>query len=153
MTTKKILIIVAAVVLVIGLIVVVFVGGIIAVVFYSIGRSEAAETARYYLRTNERSKQDIGEIKDFSKFVTGSINLNNGSGNATINLKVIGERKTVTASVDLIYRNGQPFVVVTPAGETAPRSLRLVSAKAARKFVFHCRSRTSSVVSSNGSRS
>ena len=117
MTTKKIFIIVVAVALVIGLIVVVFVGGIIGVAFYSIGRSEAAETARNYLRTSERLKQDIGEIKDFSKFVTGSINLNNGSGNATINLKVIGERKTVTASVDLIYRNGQPWRVTAASYE------------------------------------
>jgi hypothetical protein len=111
MTTKKILIIVAAVVLVIGLIVVVFVGGIIGVVFYSIGRSEAAETARDYLRTNERLKQDIGEIKDFGKIVTGNVQINNGSGTATINLKVIGERQTVNASVDLIYRNGRPWQV------------------------------------------
>jgi len=111
MTTKKILIIVAAVALVIGLIVVVFVGGIIGVAFYSVGRSEAAETARYFLRTNERLKQDIGEIKEFGSFVTGSININNGSGNATINLKVHGERQTVNASVDLVYRNGQPWRV------------------------------------------
>jgi hypothetical protein len=112
MTTKKILIIVGAVVLVIGLIVVVFVGGIIGVAFYSVGRSEAAETARYFLRTNERLKQEIGEIKDFGKFVTGSININNDSGNATINLKVVGERQTVNASVDLVYRNGQPWRVI-----------------------------------------
>jgi hypothetical protein len=111
MTTKKILIIVAAVVLVIGLIVVVFVGGIIGVVFYSIGSSEAAQTARDYLRTNERLKEDIGEIKDFGKIVTGNVQINNGSGTATINLKVIGERQTVNASVDLIYRNGRPWQV------------------------------------------
>lgn len=117
MTTKKILIIVGAVVLVIGLIVVVFVGGIIGVAFYSVGRSEAAETARYFLRTNERLKQDIGEIKDFGSFVTGSININNGSGNATINLKVVGERQTVNASVDLVYRNGQPWRVTAASYE------------------------------------
>ena len=117
MTTKKILIIVAAVVLVIGLIVVVFVGGIIGVVFYSIGRSEAAETARYYLRTNERLKQDIGEIKDFGKIVTGNVQINNGSGTATINLKVIGERQTVNASVGLIYRNGRPWQVTEASYE------------------------------------
>lgn len=111
MTTKKILFIVAAVVLVIGLIVVVFAGGIIGVVFYSIGRSEAAETARDYLRTNERLKQDLGEIKDFGKIVTGNVQINNGSGTATINLKVIGERQTVNAGVDLIYRNGRPWQV------------------------------------------
>ncbi len=111
MTTKKIVIIVVAIALVIGLIVVVVVGGIIGVAFYSVGRSEAAETARYFLRTNERLKQDIGEIKDFGSIVTGSININNGSGNATINLKVVGERQTVNASVDLVYRNGQPWRV------------------------------------------
>jgi len=111
MTTKKILIIVAAVVLVIGLIVVVFVGGIIGIAFYSIGRSEAAETSRYYLRTNELLKQDIGEINDFGKIVTGNVQINNGSGTATINIKVIGDRQTVNASVDLIYRNGRPWQV------------------------------------------
>ena len=117
MTTKKILIIVVAVALVIGLIVVVFVGGIIGVVFYSIGRSEAAETARDYLRTSERLKQDIGEIKDFGKIVTGNVQINNGSGTATINLKVIGERQTINASVDLIYRNGRPWQVTEASYE------------------------------------
>lgn len=117
MTTKKIVIIVVAVVLIIGLIVVVFVGGIIGVVFYSIGRSEAAETARDYLRTNERLKQDIGEIKDFGKIVTGNVQINNGSGTATINIKVIGERQTVNASVDLIYRNGRPWQVTSASYE------------------------------------
>jgi len=112
MTTKKIVIIVVAIALVIGLIVVVVVGGIIGVAFYSIGHSEAAETSRSFLRTNERLKQDIGEIKDFGSFVTGNVSINNGSGNATINLKVVGERQTVNASVDLVYRNGQPWRVV-----------------------------------------
>src|SRR3989442_15936343 len=108
MTTKKILIIVVAVVLVIGLIVVVFVGGIIGVAFYSIGRSEAAETARYYLRTNEQLKQDIGEIKDGAKIVTGNVHINNRIGTATSNIKVIGERQTGNASVHLMDRNGRP---------------------------------------------
>lgn len=109
MTTKKIVIIVAAVVLVIGIIVVVVVGGIIGVAFYSLSRSEAAEAARHFLQTNEQLKQDIGEIKEFGSLVTGSISINNNSGNATINLKVVGERQTVNASVDLVYRSGQPW--------------------------------------------
>ncbi len=112
MSTKKIVIIVAVIVLVIGLVVVVFVGGIIGVAFYSIGHSDAAETARNFLRTNERLKQDIGEVKDFGSIVTGSVNINNGSGTATINLKVHGDRKAVNASVDLVYRNGQPWRVI-----------------------------------------
>jgi hypothetical protein len=112
MTTKKIVIIVVSIVLVLGLIVVVVAGGIIGIALYSVGHSEAAETARNYLRANERLKQDIGEVKEFGSFVTGSININNGSGNSTVNLKVVGERKVVNASVDLVYRNGQPWRVV-----------------------------------------
>lgn len=112
MTTKKIVIIVVSIVLVLGLLVVVVVGGIIGIALYSVGHSEAAETARNFLRANERLKQDVGEVKEFGSFVTGSININNGNGTSTVNLKVVGERKTVNASVDLVYRSGQPWRVV-----------------------------------------
>src|SRR3989442_1257943 len=135
MTTKKILIIVVAVVLVIGLIVVVFVGGIIGVAFYSIGRSEAAETARYYLRTNEQLKQDIGEIKDFGKIVTGNVQINNGSGTATINIKVIGERQTVNASVDLMYRNGRPWQVTAASYENKGQTIELLNPYKAQQLL------------------
>ena len=111
MTTRKIVIIVVSIVLAMALIVVVVAGGIIGVVFYSIGNSEAAETARSFLRSNERLKGDIGEIKEFGSIVTGSVNIDGGSGRATINLKAVGERKTVNASVELVYRNGQPWRV------------------------------------------
>lgn len=111
MTTKKIVIILVSIVLVIGLIVVVVAGGIIGIVFYSIGNSEAASTARSFLQKNELLKNDIGEIKEFGSIVTGSVNIDGGSGKATINLKAVGERKTVNATVELIYRNGQPWRV------------------------------------------
>ncbi len=123
MSTRKILIIIGVVVLTLTLLVVAFVGAIIGIAFYSIGHSEAAETAKTFLRDNERLKQDIGNVKDFGTFVTGNVNLQNNDGNATINIKVIGERKTVNASVDLIYRNGRAWRVtaasyVTAEGET-----------------------------------
>ncbi len=62
-------------------------------------------------------------MKDFGSFVTGNIDIKNRDGNATINIKVIGERKAVNASVDLVYRNGQPWRVIgasykNEAGET-----------------------------------
>jgi len=117
MTTKKIVIIILSIVLAIALIVVVVAGGIIGVVFYSIGNSEAAGTARSFLQSNERLKSDIGEVKEFGRVVTGSVNIDGGSGKATINLKVIGERKTVNASVELIYRNGQPWRVTAASYE------------------------------------
>ena len=102
MTTKKIVLIIAGVVGVLGLVVVLFVVGIVGVALYQVGNSEAARKSRDFLRTNEKLKQDIGEVKDFGSIVTGSVSISGGAGNATINLKVIGERKTVNASVDLI---------------------------------------------------
>jgi len=80
--------------------------------FYSIGKSEAATTAKTYLRSNEKLKQDIGEVKDFGAFVTGSIDVQNSDGDATLKLKVIGARKTVNATVDLTYRLGRSWHVV-----------------------------------------
>ena len=112
MTTKKIVTIVVLVLVVIGLVVVIFAGGIVGFAFYSIGRSEAATTAKTYLRSNEKLKQDIGEVKDFGAFVTGSIDVQNSDGDATLKLKVIGARKTVNATVDLTYRLGRSWHVV-----------------------------------------
>jgi flagellar basal body-associated protein FliL len=111
MTTKKIVLIIVSILIVLGLIVVVFVGGIVGFVFYKINNSEAAQVSKDFLKTNERLKQDIGEVKDFGKFVTGNINVENGNGTAELSIKVIGERKTVNASVELMYRSGHQWRV------------------------------------------
>ena len=111
MTTKKIIIIVASIVIVLGLIVVLFVAGIVGFAFYQISNGEAGTTAKAFLKSSERLKQDIGEVKDFGSFVTGNINVSNGDGTARLNLKVIGEGKTVNASVELMYRNGRQWRV------------------------------------------
>lgn len=115
MATKKIIAIVLIVLLVIGTVVLIFAGGVVGFVFYSIGNSDAANTARAYLRDNEKLKQEIGEVKEFGKFVSGSINVQNGDGDARLKLKVIGERKTVDATVDLSYRTGHLWRVVNAA--------------------------------------
>jgi Cytochrome oxidase complex assembly protein 1 len=111
MSTKKIILIIAGIIAVLGLIVALFVVAIGGFVFRTIGHSEAAETARTYLRNNEILKRDIGEVKDFGWFVTGNINVQNGDGVATLYLKVIGEKKTVNARVDLSYRNNRAWRV------------------------------------------
>lgn len=111
MTTKKIVLIVGAVVVVLGLVVVLFVGGIVGFALYQIGNSKAALTAKDFLRNNEKLKQDIGEVKDFGSIVTGSVNISQGNGEATLNLKVIGERKTVNASVHLVLVSGSAWRV------------------------------------------
>jgi hypothetical protein len=123
MTTKKIIVIVASVVIVLGLIVLLFVGGIVGMVFYGIGNSDAANVSKEFLKKNERLKQDIGEVKDFGKFITGNVNLSNGDGHAELNIKVIGERKEVNAAVELVFRSGHQWRVTAAsyrneAGET-----------------------------------
>ncbi len=111
MTTKKIVLIIAGIICVLALVVAIFVGGIAWFVFHTIGTSEAADTARTYLRSNARLKQDIGEVQDFGSFVTGQINVENGDGVATLHLKVIAEKRTVNARVDLSYRENRAWRV------------------------------------------
>lgn len=123
MTTKKIVLIVVAVVAVLGLVVVLFVGGIVGFALYQVGNSEAAVKAKDFLRASETLKQDIGEVKDFGSIVTGGVNFSGGSGRATINLKVIGERKTVNGTVDLVLVSGNTWRVssasyVNDSGQT-----------------------------------
>ncbi|PWT93351.1 MAG: hypothetical protein C5B55_04695 [Blastocatellia bacterium] len=111
MTTKKIILIVVGVLVALGLLILVFVGGIIGIAFYTVSHSQAAVTAKDFLHNNEKLKSDIGDVKDFGNLVTGSVNINNDRGEATINLKVYGEKKTVNASVNLVYVNGQMWRV------------------------------------------
>lgn len=136
MTTKKIVIIVASVVIVLCLIVVLFVGGIVGMVFYGIGNSDAANVSKEFLRNSERLKQDIGEVKSFGKLVTGNININNGDGTAELNIKVIGERKEVNASVALVYRQGHQWRVTAASYKNeAGETVDLVNAYGLRKFI------------------
>ena len=115
MTTKKIVTIVVSILLALGLLVAIFAGGILLFVFQQVGNSDAAAVARSFLKSNDRLKQDIGEVTAFGWFITGNINIQNGSGTATLNLKVIGTRKTVNATVDLIYRSGKEWRVTSAA--------------------------------------
>jgi hypothetical protein len=123
MTTKKIVLIVGGVVVVLGFLVVCFVGGIIGLALYEVGNSQAAVKAKDFLRNSEKLKAETGPIKDFGSIVTGSVNLHNGSGEATLHLKVIGERQTVNATVDLLLVSGGAWRVssasyVNPSGQT-----------------------------------
>lgn len=105
MTTKKILLIIGGVVVVLGLVVALFVGGIVGLALYQVANSEAAVKSKDFLRKSEKLKADIGEVKDFGSIITGSVNVVDGNGQATLNLKVIGAEETVDASVNLVYVN------------------------------------------------
>ncbi|HXT62612.1 MAG TPA: cytochrome c oxidase assembly factor Coa1 family protein [Pyrinomonadaceae bacterium] len=128
MSTTKIVAIVLSIAAVLGLIVVLFVGGIAWFTFRTIGSSQAADEARAYLRTNQKLKDGIGEVKDFGSFVTGSINVHNQDGDATLKLKVYGERKTVSATVDLMYRSNRDWRVTGARYESDGRTVDLMSA-------------------------
>lgn len=135
MTAKKIIVVAASLVIGLGLIVVLFVGGIVGIAFYQVGNSEAGTTAKAFLKKNERLKQDTGEIKDFGTFVTGNINISNGDGTATLNLKVIGERKTVNASVEMMYRSGHQWRVTAASFKNdAGETIDLLNPYEARRF-------------------
>jgi hypothetical protein len=121
--TKKTLVILLSVLGGLVLLIVLFVGAILGIVFYTISHSEAAQTTKSFLRSNEKLKQDIGEVKDFGSIITGSVNTQNNSGDATLNIKVIGERRTVNATVVMMYRAGRNWRVtdatyVNEAGQT-----------------------------------
>jgi hypothetical protein len=107
----QLFLIIVGIIAVLGLIVALFVGGIAWFAFHAIGTSEAADQARTYLRNNQVLKQDIGEVKDYGSFVTGNVNAHNGDGEATLYLKVIGEKRNVNARVDLSYRNNRSWRV------------------------------------------
>ena len=128
MSTKKIVLIITGVVAVLCLIVALFVGGIAWFVFHTIGTSQAADTARAYLRNNEKLKRDIGEVKDFGWLVTGNINVQNGDGVATLYLKVIGENRNVNARVDLSYRNNRDWRVTDASYDRDKQTIQLMEA-------------------------
>jgi hypothetical protein len=136
MTTKKIVLIVGAVVLAVGLLVVIFVGAIVGFALHSIGNSEAAVTAKEFLRHNERLQQDIGEVKDFGSIITGSISVENGNGAASLNIKVIGARKTVNASVELMHGKGREWRVTEASYQNeSGQTIDLLKAYEAQDFI------------------
>jgi len=128
MSTKKIVLIVVGVVAALCLIVALFVGGIAWFVFHTIGTSEAADTARTYLRNNQKLKQDIGEVKDFGSLVTGNINVSNGDGVATLYIKAIGENHAVNARVDLSYRSNRAWRVTDASYDRDGQTVDLMQA-------------------------
>jgi hypothetical protein len=117
MTTKKIVLIVGSVLVVLAALVTVFIGGIVGVALFQLGNSDAAIKAKDFLRNSEKLKMETGEVKDFGSIVTGSMNFQGGNGEATLNLKVIGEQKTVNASVHLLLVSGNSWRVSSASYE------------------------------------
>lgn len=113
MTTKKIVFIVGGVLAVLGFLTTIFFVLVVFLGLYTVKNSESAEKAKTYLRTNEKLKQDIGEVQNFGNIVTAAINDRNGNSEVTLRLKVFGERKTVNATVDLMLVQGNTWRVTS----------------------------------------
>ena len=126
MSTKKIILIIAGIVGVLALIVVLFVGGIAWFAVHTIGNSEAAETARTFLRNNEILKRDIGGVKEFGSLITGSVNVQNTDGEATLHIKVYGEQRAVNATVELSYRSNRAWRVTGATYQRDGQTIDLV---------------------------
>ena len=110
-------------------------GGIVGFALYTVGQSDAAVTAKDFLRNNQRLKDDIGEVQT-SAPLSGSVNVHNSNGDASIGLKVIGERRTVNATVGLAYRDGRPWRVVSASYvNDAGRVVDLINAYEAQQEV------------------
>ena len=105
MTTKKMLLAIGGVVVVLGFLVVCFVGAIVGFALYQVSHSEAAAKARDFLQKSEKLQTDIGTVKDFGSIVTGNVSVDDANGTATLHLKVIGERQTVNATVEMLLSN------------------------------------------------
>jgi len=123
MTTKKVLLMVGGVVVVLAFIVICFVGAIVGFALYQVSNSEAAARSRDFLSKSEKLQADIGKVKDFGSIVTGKMGFHeSGAGAARLNLKVIGERRTVNATVELVFSNRQwavsKAVYVNSSGQT-----------------------------------
>lgn len=124
-TTKRLLVVIFGILGGLSLLVALFVGAILGLAFYTIGKSEAASTAKRFLKENEKLKQDVGEVRDFGSLVTGSINTGEENGTATLNLKVIGARRNVNATVSMAHSHTGRWLVtdasyVNEAGQTVP---------------------------------
>jgi thioredoxin 1 len=113
MTRKRLVLIIGGIVVGVTLICVLAIGAIIGAIFYTIGHSDAAKVAKTFLQQNEKLRTDIGEVRDFGFFVTGDISTHSAGGDATLNMKVIGERRTVNATVALIYKHGYEWRVTS----------------------------------------
>ena len=111
MSTKKAVLVAVGILSAVALVIALFAGAIVGFVFYTIGNSAAAETAKTFLRQNETLRREVGGVQGFGYFTTGDIKTQGSMGTAELRLKVIGAEKNVKATVDLALGRGEWRVV------------------------------------------
>jgi|ERR1041385_1789999 hypothetical protein len=113
MTAKKIVFGVGIVLTVLAALAGIFLVVIVYFGLYTVNNSEPAEKAKAYLRSNDKLKQDIGEVQNIGNVDTAAINDRNGNNEVTLKLKVFGERKTVNATVNLMLVPGNTWRITS----------------------------------------
>jgi membrane-bound ClpP family serine protease len=118
MITKKSVFVVGGVLVALALLTTIFIVVIVLFGLYTVKNSESAEKAKTYLRSNEKLKQDIGEVQNFGNIVTAAINDRNGNSEVTLKLKVDlilvqGYAWRVT-SASYVNSNGQTIPLLDP---------------------------------------
>jgi hypothetical protein len=91
----------------------IFVLAIVYFGLYTVNNSELADKAKAYLRSNEKLKQDIGDIQNIGNIETAGISDRNGNSEVTLKLKVFGEHKTVNAIVNLMLVPGNTWRITS----------------------------------------
>jgi hypothetical protein len=64
--------------------------------------SDAYKVAVLDIQKNEEIKREIGEVKSFGSFPKGSIEIQNGLGQAGLQITVFGKKKEMDITVNLI---------------------------------------------------
>lgn len=113
MKAKKIVFVVGWVLTGLMVLTAIFVAAIVYFGLYTVNKSEPAEKAKAYLRTNEKLKQDIGDVQNIGNIDTVGINDRNGNNEVTLKLKVYGKDKTVNATVNLILVQGNAWRITS----------------------------------------
>jgi hypothetical protein len=85
----------------------------------------AAEAAKDYLRKNSVVQAQLGAVKGFGRFPTGSESIINGQGSAHFFMTVQGERKEGRAEIELARKPGQTWQVTSAVLMVEGRPIRL----------------------------
>lgn len=113
MTAKKIVFVVGWVLMGLMVLTAIFVAAIVYFGLYTVNKSEPAEKAKAYLRSNEKLKQDIGDVQNIGNIDTVGISDHNGNSEVTLKLKVFGKDKTVNATVNLMLVPGNAWRITS----------------------------------------
>ena len=113
MKAKKIVFVVGSVLTVLTVLAAIFVVAIVYFGLYTVNKSEPAEKVKAYLRSNEKLKQDIGDVQNIGNVETVGISDRNGNSEVTLKLRVYGEHKTVNATVNLMLVPGNAWRITS----------------------------------------